>query len=229
MSAASKVILIFGSGPRTGQKIAVAFATKGYKVAETSRSAKEDDGNTEGSLKIKTDLSNPESVSRAFEEVKAKLGTPSVVVYNASAVTFADKKSPLSISVSDFTQTLNINVLSAYLAAKHAAEGFSTLPETAARTFIYTGNATNEIVLPGFLDQGVGKSGAAHMMKVASTFYAERGFKFYYADERTIEGAPVYMAIDGEAHGRHYADLAEGDAQGPWQQTFVKNEGYKKF
>jgi len=37
------------------------------------------------------------------------------------------------------------------------------------------------------------------------------------------------MDIDGDAHGKMYLELAEGKEQGPWQQTFVKNVGYKNF
>jgi hypothetical protein len=53
-------------------------------------------------------------------------------------------------------------------------------------------------------------------------------FRFYYADERKPDGAPAYK-IDGPLHGKIYTELAEGTSQGPWQQTFVKGEGYKKF
>jgi hypothetical protein len=37
------------------------------------------------------------------------------------------------------------------------------------------------------------------------------------------------MDIDGDAHGKMYLELAEGNEQGPWQQTFVKGVGYKNF
>ena len=53
--------------------------------------------------------------------------------------------------------------------------------------------------------------------------------RFYYADERTPDGAPVYSAIDGEAHAKMYWQLAIGDEQGPWQATFVKGVGYRDF
>lgn len=39
----------------------------------------------------------------------------------------------------------------------------------------------------------------------------------------------MYKGIDGEAHGKHYADLVAGAKQGPWHQTFVAGIGYKKF
>lgn len=53
--------------------------------------------------------------------------------------------------------------------------------------------------------------------------------RFYYADERKIDGSPAYHDIDGEAHGKLYAELAEDPAQREWQQTFVKGIGYKSF
>lgn len=56
-----------------------------------------------------------------------------------------------------------------------------------------------------------------------------RNYRFYYADERKANGSPASMDIDGEAHAKHYVELAEGKSQGPWLQTFVKGVGYKKF
>ncbi|KAK4911539.1 hypothetical protein LTR66_017353 [Elasticomyces elasticus] len=86
----------------------------------------------------------------------------------------------------------------------------------------------NTTVIPPLLDLGVGKSATAHIIQVAAASYSERGFKFYYADERKADGS-ITPQIDGEAHAELYAQLAEGKSQGPWQQTFVKGSGYKKF
>lgn len=52
--------------------------------------------------------------------------------------------------------------------------------------------------------------------------------RFYYADERKPDGSAAF-AIDGEAHGKLFAELAEGTTQGPWLQSFVKGVGYKAF
>lgn len=54
-------------------------------------------------------------------------------------------------------------------------------------------------------------------------------FRFYYADERTAEGAPVYNKIDGPAHGEFYVQLAKDDGKIPWLATFAKGHGYKDF
>jgi hypothetical protein len=115
-----------------------------------------------------------------------------------------------------------------------------------AKTFIYTGNILNETIIASLLGGGVGKSATAHIIRSAATAYSNKGFKyafpssapivlkltkrrFYYADERKAGGTPAYSKISGEAHGKFYAELAEHKSQGPWQQTFVKDVGYKHF
>ncbi|KAI7764650.1 hypothetical protein LZL87_003855 [Fusarium oxysporum] len=227
MAAKSPIVLILGSGPNIGQSVARKFASEGFRVAIASRSQKEADS-TDKQLNIKTDLTKPLEVADAFSKVKTTFGTPSVVVYNASAAAFPPADDPLSVSYTDFSNNTAINIHSAFIAAQQAAAGFAQLPDTAARTFIYTGNILNVTILPKFLDAGVGKSGAAHMMWAAADAYKNKGYKFYYADERKPDGAPKYR-VDGDAHADLYWELSQGKEQGPWMQTFVKGEGYKKF
>ncbi|EXA33621.1 hypothetical protein FOQG_15699 [Fusarium oxysporum f. sp. raphani 54005] len=227
MAAKSPIVLILGSGPNIGQSVARKFASEGFRVAIASRSQKEADS-TDKQLNIKTDLTKPLEVADAFSKVKTTFGTPSVVVYNASAAAFPPADDPLSVSYSDFSNNTAINIHSAFIAAQQAVTGFAQLPESAARTFIYTGNILNVTILPKFLDAGVGKSGAAHMMWAAADAYKNNGYKFYYADERKPDGAPKYR-VDGNAHADLYWELSQGKEQGHWMQTFVKGEGYKKF
>lgn len=52
--------------------------------------------------------------------------------------------------------------------------------------------------------------------------------RYYYVDERKADGTAKFK-VDGDAHGRHFWDLAEAKSQGPWMQTFVAGEGYKNF
>ncbi|KAK9412985.1 putative Short-chain dehydrogenase [Seiridium unicorne] len=106
------------------------------------------------------------------------------------------------------------------------AQFISELPESAARTFIYTGNCLDVSPILPLTDAGVGKSATAHLIHCASEAFKDQGFKFYYADERNADGSPAYSKVNGPAHGKFYAELAEGTEQGPWQQTFVKGVGY---
>ncbi|KAJ5189474.1 hypothetical protein N7491_005805 [Penicillium cf. griseofulvum] len=227
MAAKSPIILILGAGPNIGQSVAHKFASKGYKVALAARSLKESNS-TEEQLIIPTDLSKTDDIVNAFDKVKEVFGIPSVVVYNASSVTFTPADDPFAITVTDLSRDTTINVHGAFVAAQQAVLGFSQLPTSAAKTFIYTGNILNVGIIPKLLTNGIGKSGAAHMIWAASDAYQDRGYKFYYADERKTDGSPKYR-IDGGAHADLYWELAHAETQGPWMQTFVHGEGYKKF
>ncbi|KAF1807819.1 putative short chain type dehydrogenase [Eremomyces bilateralis CBS 781.70] len=227
MAAKSPIVLIFGAGANVGMSVARTFASKGYKVALAARSLKEADS-TDEQLNIPSDLSNTDSVLNAFDKVKQVFGIPSVVVYNASAASFTPADDPLSLSLADLNHVTNINIFSAFVAAQQAVLGFAQLPASAARTFIYTGNITNVATIPKLMSQGIGKSGAAHMIWAAAEAYKDRGYKFYYTDERKADGAARYQ-ISGDTHAELYWDLAHDKTQGPWMQTFVQGVGYKKF
>lgn len=170
----------------------------------------------------------------------------------AASVTPQDAKHPLGLGLDNFMKDLTINTTSAFVAAQQAVSSFEKLPDTASRTFIYTGNITNVSPIVGLMDLGIGKSATAHIIQCAAEAYKDKGYKyvppcsplrvivsnemnplttsrFYYADERKADGAAVYGAIDGPAHAKFYTELAGGKSQGPWQQTFVKDVGYKKF
>ncbi|KAL3479197.1 putative short-chain dehydrogenase [Aspergillus californicus] len=226
------VILIFGSGPNIGHHVARAFASKGYRVALTSRKPTQETQDTADQVHIQSDLSDPESVVGVFAKVKEVLGIPSVVVYNAAAATPNNPQNPFSLSQADFTRDLAINTTSPFVAAQQAALGFEALAneESASKTFIYTGNILSTgVTIPGLLTLGVGKSATAHVVQSAAGAFEGKGFKFYYADQRTADGAAIYNDIDGEAHAELFLELAAGKEQGPWLQTFVKGVGYTSF
>lgn len=84
---------------------------------------------------------------------------------------------PFALPLDAFNRDMTINVTSALVAAKQAVSGFAQLPDSASRTFFYTGNVLNVAILPGFLDQGIGKAAGAHMIWAASAAYKDRGFK----------------------------------------------------
>ncbi|KAK5227064.1 hypothetical protein LTR72_003054 [Exophiala xenobiotica] len=226
MSASSSIALVFGAGQNVGAGVVKAFSAKGYRIATVSRTATED--TSDKRLHIQADLEDPESVSAVFATVRKQLGHPSVVVYNGAAATFVNKEDPLELPIKDAIRDMNINTFSALAAAKEAVKSFEALPNDEARTFIFTGNITNSQPIPALMSQGMGKSATAHMIQTAASVYADRGYSFYYADERKADGAAVYRAIDGEAHGKFYVELSEKD-QGPWLATFVKGTGYIDF
>ncbi|KAJ4147432.1 hypothetical protein LMH87_001952 [Akanthomyces muscarius] len=231
MSAAKPILLILGSGANIGQGVARAFSAKGYRVAATSRSEKPKQEQVPAyaiDLHITSDLVDAGSILGVFEKVRQALGqAPSVVVYNAAALTFTPPDDPLALSVEDLNRDFQINTASVLEAAKQAVAGFSSLPSAAAKTFIYTGNRLTDGPLPGFVDLGIGKSGSAHLIAAASEAYAPKGFRFYFADQRAADGGKPNL--DGAAHGEFYLELAEGKTNVPWLATFAASLGYRNF
>lgn len=110
-------------------------------------------------------------------------------ILEAGAATPNDAKNPLSLPLTDFTRDFHINTTSAFVAAQQAVLGFEQLPDSASKTFIYTGNVLNTTTIAPLMDLGVGKSATAHIIQSAASAYRDRGFKYaspfrYFACER---------------------------------------------
>jgi len=84
---------------------------------------------------------------------------------------------PLSAPLADFSEALNVNTTSAFVAAQQAVLGFEQLPASASKTFIFTGNALNTTVMAPLMLGGIGKSATAHMIHSAAAAYADKGYK----------------------------------------------------
>ncbi|KAM3088714.1 hypothetical protein ACMFMG_000343 [Clarireedia jacksonii] len=222
----SNIALILGAGPNIGLNVARVFSSNSYKTIVVSRTAKEDLTKS-ADLTIQADFSDPKSIKPIFDEVNQKIGVPNVVIYNAAAAKLGVE--PFSIPLEDFISTVNVNTVSTYAAIQEAIAGFQTLPESALKTFIFTGNALNRVVFPSLIPFGAAKTAVAHMIEGASGLYAKEGFRFYWADERAPNGAPAGQGIDGKAHADFYYELASSKEAKTWDATFVKGKGYVDF
>jgi NAD(P)-dependent dehydrogenase (short-subunit alcohol dehydrogenase family) len=83
MASVARTLLILGAGSNIGAKVAQKFTSTGYRVAIVSRTGAAVPPST-AALSIVADLADPSSIHSVFEEVRTKLGEPSVVVYNGT-------------------------------------------------------------------------------------------------------------------------------------------------
>ena len=96
------VIFIVGGGPRIGYAVANSFYQKGYKVAIASRTPYRTEIEKRGWFPIEMDLLSHDAIHKGFEQVRARIGEPNVVVYNGAALTFAPDDDIFSISGEQF-------------------------------------------------------------------------------------------------------------------------------
>ncbi|KAK9837612.1 hypothetical protein WJX74_001335 [Apatococcus lobatus] len=90
MSGLQKVAVVVGVGPGTGAAVARRFAREGFKTALLSRRlesltpVQQEIQKAGGqAISVPCDCAKLEDIASAFERIRAELGTPSVLVYNA--------------------------------------------------------------------------------------------------------------------------------------------------
>ncbi|TEA17123.1 hypothetical protein C8034_v000316 [Colletotrichum sidae] len=230
----SPVVLVLGAGSRVGTGVARHFKEAGYAVALVSRSNPSPpavDPET-SHLRIRADVSVPSDVRGAFDAVRGHFGTaPRVVVYNAATLTPPAPEGALfGIADEAFARDLGVNVTGAWVAAGEAVKGWERDGEGKGR-FVFTGNVLNEkpVPVPLFVTLGVGKSASWYWVGTADGVYKEKGWRFFYADERKADGGSVGNDVGADSHGKFYLELAEGNVDAlPSAVTFVDGE-YRKF
>jgi len=105
---------VTGGNRGIGLAIARAFQTAGDKVAVTHRGS----GAPEGLFGVRCDVSDPEQVAAAFDEVEAAHGRVEVLVANAG---ITDDGLLLRMDEEQFGKVVDVNLAGAYRVAKRAA------------------------------------------------------------------------------------------------------------
>jgi hypothetical protein len=130
---------------------------------------------------LKADFAKTEPIPAMFHAAKVEFHTsPSVVLYKAATLTSPhDKDTVLLVSSESVALELNVNTVSAYVAAQQAVSGWETLTKETEKTFIYTGNIINVAIVPMplFLDLGMGRSTSVFWISLADATCSAKGFR----------------------------------------------------
>lgn len=124
-----KVAIVTGASKGIGAAIARRFAEAGAAVAVNYASSKADADRVVGEIvqkggkavAIQADVGKSADVKRLFQETKAKLGSPSILVNNAGVFTFGPIE---SVTEADFHRQFDTNVLGTILATQEAVGAF---------------------------------------------------------------------------------------------------------
>jgi 3-oxoacyl-[acyl-carrier protein] reductase len=112
----ARTVLITGGNRGIGFSLAEEFIAQGHRVAVTARSGQ----GPEGSLTVQADVTDAESIDRAFTEVEAALGPVEVLVANAGVT---KDTLLLRMSEDDFTSVIDTNLSGSFRVIKRASKG----------------------------------------------------------------------------------------------------------
>ncbi len=191
----SKIALIVGAGSGNSAAFARALAAEDYKVGLAARNIAKLDALCAkiGAHAITCDATSVDSVRDLFESMQQALGTPDVVLYNASAYTAG----PITnLDPELVLDSLMQTAYGAFLVAQQAAIGMKQLGGGA---LFFTGATASIKGFPNFAPFAMGK-------------FALRGLAQSLARELGPENIHVaHFIIDGgiAAPGR---DLSDADA-----------------
>jgi NAD(P)-dependent dehydrogenase (short-subunit alcohol dehydrogenase family) len=116
--AQQPVCAVVGVGPGNGAAFARRFATDGYAVALLARRLdvpRELAEALPGARPFACDVTDAASVARAFGELRAAMGEPEVVIYNAGSGAFGPFE---RATAAEFEASWRVNALGGFLVAK---------------------------------------------------------------------------------------------------------------
>lgn len=206
----NKVAAVVGAGPGLGASVARRFAREGYAVALLSRkeaSLREiqatitrDGGRAEV---FPADAADAGSVSAAFSRLRAELGPPEVLVYNAGAFQMAGI---LELEPAAFESSWRANCLGGFLAAR---EVLPAMLERGRGTLLFSGATASLRGSARFSALAVGKFG---LRALAQSLAREFGPQGIHVAHVIIDGQINTAKVRGMMPGRDAATLLAPDA-----------------
>lgn len=149
----TETALIVGAGPGLSASLARLFSAEGMKVALAARDTSKLKALVDetGASPFSCDASRPEEVDALFEQVEKKLGTPDLVVYNASGRYRAAMQ---DIEPSKLEDALKVTALGGFHVAQAAAV---RMLARGHGTILLTGATASVKGLPGSTPFAMGK------------------------------------------------------------------------
>ncbi|WP_067568700.1 3-oxoacyl-ACP reductase FabG1 [Nocardia acidivorans] len=160
----SRSVLVTGGNRGIGLAVAQRLLADGHKVAVTHRGS----GVPEGLFGVKCDVTDSESVDRAFTEVEAHQGPVEVIVANAGIVEHALF---MRMSEDTFTKVIDANLTGAWRVAQRANRNM--LKGRWGRV-IFLGSVIGQAGGPGQVNYAAAKAGLVGMARAITREVGKR-------------------------------------------------------
>ena len=152
---ASRSVLVTGGNRGIGLAVARRLAADGHKVAVTHRGS----GAPDGLFGVQCDVTDPESLDRAFAEVEAHQGPVEVLVANAG---ITDNMLLMRLSEESFEKVIDANLTGAFRCAKRATKG---MQRAKWGRMIFLGSVVAMSGIPGQVNYAASKAGLIGMAR----------------------------------------------------------------
>lgn len=168
MSAEPRLVLVTGGNRGIGLAIAQSFKAAGNRVVVSHRSGSAPEG-LDG---VMMDVTDSESVTKAFKEIEEKFGTVDILVANAGIT-----KDGLSLRMSeeDFQSVVNTNLTGAFRTAQKVLSGM--MKKKNGRV-IFIGSVVGMLGSTGQVNYASTKSGLVGMARSFAREYGSRNITF---------------------------------------------------
>tara|TARA_Y100000590_G_scaffold49413_1_gene52285 strand:+ start:1253 stop:1930 length:678 start_codon:yes stop_codon:yes gene_type:complete len=183
-------VLIVGAGQGLSRSLAKLCSLKGMKVVLAARNvAKLDDLKKEIKAEIfRCDASNIESVKKLFEEMDKIIGTPNLVIYNASAR--PSKNSIVDLNPEEVQNAINVTTFGAFLVARESAK---RMLKKKSGSIFFTGATAG---VKGFANSSAFAMGKFGLRGLAQSLARELHPKNIHIGHFIIDGGIGKKAID---------------------------------
>jgi short-subunit dehydrogenase len=169
-------MIIVGAGPGLSDAIARTFAAHGHPVGLIARTAsrlealKERLERVGASVGIAVaDASDNDALRAAIDDLSARIGAPSVLVYNAAV---SGRHKPSELDASTLLHELHVDVVGALVAANHVAPAMIAAGEG---TILFTGGGYADRPWTGMTGLGVGKAALRNLARCMAQEYGDQG------------------------------------------------------
>jgi NAD(P)-dependent dehydrogenase (short-subunit alcohol dehydrogenase family) len=139
------VCVVVGVGPGNGAAFARRFAREGFAVALLARSSgtsAELATSLSDARAYACDVADEASIARTFDAIRADLGDPAVVVYNAGSGTWANIEDALA---KDFEAAWRVNALGSFLVSKQV---IPAMKQAGAGSIVFIGATASRRGVP---------------------------------------------------------------------------------
>ena len=161
----ARTVLVTGGNRGIGKAIAEEFISQGHRVAVTVRSGE----GPAGSLAVQADVTDAESLDRAFAEIEEKLGPVEILVANAGIT-----RDTLLMRMTDeeFEQVLDTNLTGAFRVLRRATKG---MMKAKFGRVIFIGSVVALLGSAGQVNYSAAKSGLVGMARSLTRELGGRG------------------------------------------------------